>query len=291
MWDFLPCQELLCYIFCVDANTNQNSTIFKSLESVMRPLIRLMLARGITYVIFTDWLKRVYVETALQNFSLANKVTNDSRISVLTGVHRKDVRRLRETLLNDKSMIIPANVNLGSQLVSAWLTNPKIMLNNNPRSIPRLKKNGGELSFEALAELITKDVRARALLDELERLGAVTIDEDDMVSLVTEAFIPSKGEEEKTYYFGLGVGDHTSAAVNNVLGMQPTFFDRILHYDALSAETVQKIEAISKEHSSNLLQLINAETENLIQASQNNSEDKKRFSLGIYFYHEGTKNT
>jgi hypothetical protein len=275
----------------MDVNTNQNSIVFKALESVMRPLIRLMLARGITYVIFTDWLKRVYVETALQDFSLSNKVTNDSRISVLTGVHRKDVRRLRETLLDHKSITIPANVNLGSQLVSAWLTNPKFMLNNIPAKIPRLKKYGGEISFEALAELITKDVRARALLDELERLGAVSIDEDDMVSLATDAFIPSKGEEEKTFYLGLGVGDHTCAAVNNVLGMHPTFFDRVLHYDQLPDSSIQKIEALSREHSSHLLQLINKETESLNQATQNSLENKKRFSLGIYFYHEDIKNS
>lgn len=274
----------------MDENTNQNSTVFKALESVMRPLIRLMLARGITYVIFTDWLKRVYVETALQDFRLSNKVTNDSRISVVTGVHRKDVRRLRETLIINKSMVIPANVNLGSKLVSAWLTNPMFMLNNTSKPIPRLKKHGGDVSFEALAELITKDVRSRALLDELERIGAVTIDEDDMVSLVTDAFIPSKGDVEKTFYLGLGVGDHTSAAVNNVLGMHPTFFDRVLHYDQLPDSLIQKIEALSREHSSHLLQLINKETESLNKATQHSQENKKRFSLGIYFYHEDVKN-
>lgn len=273
----------------MDSLTNQNSFIFKALTHVMRPLVRFMLARGITYVIFADWLKGVYVETALQDFCLSNKTTNDSRISVLTGVHRKDVKRLREMVVKDSSMIIPTNVNLGSQLVSAWLTNPNFMLNNTPKAIPRLKKNGGEVSFEALAELITKDVRARALLDELERLGAVTIDENDMVSLVTEAFIPSKGEEEKVFYFGLGVGDHANAAINNVLGIQPSFYDRILHYEALSPDVIEKIEALSKEHSTNLLQLINAETEKIINNTQDKSDDKRRFSLGIYFYHEDEK--
>ncbi len=73
--------------------------------------------------------------------------------------------------------------------------------------------------------------------------------------------------------------------------MQPTFYDRILHYDALSENAIQKIEALSKEHSSHLLQLINAETEKIIQEPQNHSEIKKRFSLGIYFYHEEMKKT
>jgi Family of unknown function (DUF6502) len=276
--------SILCYYLYMDANTPINNVIFKALERAIKPLVRLMLARGITYVTFTDWLKRIYVETAVQDFSLPNKAINDSRVSILTGVHRKDVKRLRETLSDPSNDATPSNINLGSQLVSAWLSLPNYSENNVAKPIPRLKKQGADISFEALAETVTKDVRARALLDELERLGAVVIDEDDMVSLMTEAFIPSKGEEEKTFYLGLGVGDHTSAAVSNVLGAQPAYFDRVLHYNHLSTESIQAIEALSKEHSSKLLQLINTEASQLSTPSQ--SGDSKRFSLGIYFYHE-----
>jgi len=274
----------LCYDSFMDANTSINKAIFKALERAIKPLVRLMLARGITYVTFTDWLKRIYVETAVQDFSLPNKAINDSRVSIITGVHRKDVKRLREALSDPTSEATPSNVNLGSQLVAAWLSLPNYSENNIAKPIPRLKKQGAEVSFEALAEKITKDVRARALLDELERLGAVSIDEDDMVSLMTEAFIPSKGEEEKAFYLGLGVGDHTSAAVSNVLGEQPAYFDRVLHYNHLSTESIQAIEALSKEHSSKLLQLINTEANKLSTSSQ--AGESKRFSLGVYFYHE-----
>lgn len=272
----------------MDLNTSHDSAIFRALERAIKPLVRLMLARGITYVTFTDWLKRIYVETAVQDFSLPNKAINDSRVSILTGVHRKDVKRLRErlreTLSDPSSDATPSNINLGSQLVSAWLSLPNYSENNVAKPIPRLKKQGADVSFEALAETVTKDVRARALLDELERLGAIVIDEDDMVSLMTEAFIPAKGEEERTFYLGLGVGDHTSAAVSNVLDAKPAYFDRVLHYNHLSTESIQAIEALSKEHSSKLLQLINTEASQLSTPNQNG--DSKRFSLGVYFYHE-----
>lgn len=268
----------------MDLNTSHDSAIFKALERAIKPLVRLMLARGITYVTFTDWLKRIYVETAVQDFSLPSKAINDSRISVLTGVHRKDVKRLRDTLTADSDSSAPLNINLGSQLVTAWLTLPDYSEHYSAKPIPRLKTQGGDVSFEALSETVTKDVRARALLDELERLGAVTIDQDDIVTLVTDAFIPAKGEEEKTFYLGLGVGDHTSAAVSNVLGIQPSYFDRVLHYNHLSAESIKTIEALSKEHSSKLLQLINSEVNKINSINQAN--EGKRFSLGIYFFHE-----
>ncbi len=270
----------------MDARILQNSAIFKALERTMRPLVRLMLARGITYTQLTEWLKRIFVETAVKDFTLPDKAMNDSRISILTGVHRKDVRRLRETMLGSTSLDEPANVNLGSQLVSSWLSNPIYLDGTSPKSLPRLKKQGGDVSFEGLVESLTKDVRARALLDELERLGAVTIDDNDFVALVTDAFVPSKGEDEKAYYLGLGVGDHASAAVHNVLNGQPPCFDRVVHYTLVSAEAINMIEQLSREQGSRLLQEINREAKKLSSTESSGLAQGKRFTFGVYFYSE-----
>ncbi len=269
----------------MDAKVNQNSAIFQALYRVMRPLVRLMLARGITYIQFAEWLKHIFVESAVHDFALPDKATNDSRVSILTGVHRKDVRRLRE-LIHQTEEVTPTNVSLGSQIVSTWLANPLYCDANIPKVIPRLKKQGNEISFDSLAELVTKDVRARAILDELERLGVVQIDDEDMVTLMTDAFIPSKGEDEKVFYLGLGLGDHGAAAVSNVLNAQPAFFDRIVHYNQLPADSIAKIEELAREQSSQLLQSINKEAEQVVSEQPNIQSTSKRFSLGVYFYSE-----
>ena len=270
----------------MDTKVNQNSVIFKALECALKPLVRLMLARGITYIQLTEWLKHIFVETAVREFTLPDKAINDSRISVITGVHRKDVKRLREIMLINPMLVEPANVNLGSKIVSTWLSNGLYMDDGKPKSIARLRKDGGDVSFEALAEVVTKDVRARAALDELERVGAVNIDENDRVTLMTEAFIPTKGEDEKAYYLGLGVGDHTAAAVHNVLNCQPPSFDRVVHYKGLSLESIQDIEQLSRAQGSQLLQEINKKAEKLPSAADKSDIKSKRFTLGVYFYSE-----
>ena len=270
----------------MDTQLNQNSVIFKALECALKPLVRLMLARGITYIQLTEWLKHIFVETAVREFTLPDKAINDSRISVITGVHRKDVKRLREIMLINPMLVEPANVNLGSKIVSTWLSNGLYMDDGKPKSIARLRKDGGDVSFEALAEVVTKDVRARAALDELERVGAVNIDENDRVTLMTEAFIPTKGEDEKAYYLGLGVGDHTAAAVHNVLNCQPPSFDRVVHYKGLSLESIQDIEQLSRAQGSQLLQEINKKAEKLPSAADKSDIKSKRFTLGVYFYSE-----
>jgi hypothetical protein len=273
----------------MDAMVNQNSAIFKALNRVMKPLVRLMLARGITYIQFSEWLKHIFVETAISDFALPDKATNDSRISILTGVHRKDVRRLREQIDQSVASLTPMNVNLGSQIVATWLANPLYTQDNTPKVIPRLRKQGGDISFDGLAELVTKDVRARAILDELVRVGAVHVDDNDMVTLLTDAFIPSKGEDEKAYYLGLGLGDHGAAAVHNVLNIQPAYFDRLVHYNNLPVESVQYIEQLAREQSSQLLQSINKEAEKIASSQPMSEQHAKRFSLGVYFYTEDEK--
>jgi hypothetical protein len=278
--------SILCYYLFMNTKVNQNSAIFKALESALKPLVRLMLARGITYIQLTEWLKHIFVETAVREFNLPDKAINDSRISVVTGVHRKDVKRLRENMLINPSLVEPTNVNLGSKIVSAWLSNALYMNDDKPKSIARLKKDGGNISFEVLAESVTKDVRARAALDELERVGAVSVDAEDMVTLVTEAFIPAKGEDEKAYYLGLGVGDHTSAAVNNLLNHQPPSFDRVVHYKSLSLTSIEEIEQLSRAHGSQFLQEINKKAGKLPLNADNSEIKNKRFTLGVYFYSE-----
>lgn len=266
---------------------SEKSKLFAALERAIKPLVRLMLARGITFTQFTDWLKQIYINIAVQDFSLKDKAITDSRISIVTGIHRKDVRRLRSNIEDSSENKTPDSINLGSKLVATWLSSPELMDDHVAKKIPRLKKNGGATSFEALAEKVTKDVRARALLDELERLGVISIDDNDMVTLVTEAFIPSESETEKTFYLGLGVGDHTNAAVNNVLGNQPAFYDRIVHYNNFTESDIKLIETLSRTESGKLLQLINAESKKIsAKHTQPTDNNTKRFSLGVYFYSE-----
>lgn len=276
-------------IFFMQEMTTKQSAIFNALGRMMKPVVRLLLARGISYVQFTDWLKHVFIETAVETFGDADKGINDSKISVITGVHRKDVKRLRELSLTDAEAKVPNNVSWGSQLVSAWLNKPNYNNGDQPAAIARLRKQGQDISFEALSEIITRDVSSRALLDEFVRLGIVTIDDKDMVQLVTTAFIPAKGEDEKAYYLGLGVGDHASAAVNNVLSQQPASFDRLVHYNHFSAQSIEVIEKLSREQGDQLLQTINkeAEKQNILNPAQN--ENRKRFTLGVYFYAEDDK--
>jgi len=80
-----------------------------------------MLARGVTFPFLAELLKTLFVEVADADFRIGNKASTDSRINLMTGVHRKDVSRLRQALQSPDDSV-PSVVSLGAQLVAGNTT-------------------------------------------------------------------------------------------------------------------------------------------------------------------------
>ena len=64
-----------------------------AVRKVLRPLVRLLINFRITFPQLSEILKSVYVEVANEEFRLPDKAQTDTRLSFLTGVHRKDIPR------------------------------------------------------------------------------------------------------------------------------------------------------------------------------------------------------
>ncbi|CAI8846047.1 Pro-kuma_activ domain-containing protein [Pseudomonas sp. IT-196MI5] len=263
------------------------TSLLKALRHVMRPLVRLMLRQGVTYLVFADLLKEVFVEVADREFRLGDKAPTDSRISLLTGVHRKDVRRLRNTS-DPAASTLPENITFGAQLVNAWAKAPFCNDAGQPLPLPRLASVGGDRSFDALVAKVSTDIRARVVLDEWLRLGVVRLDEQDLVHLEAQAFVPQKGFDEKTAYLGHNLHDHASAAVHNLSGEVPAFFERSVHYDALTPASVEALrEAVASEGMQALLSF-NRLAADLEFRDLPSLETRQRITVGLYFYTEAS---
>ena len=263
------------------------TSLLKALRHVMRPLVRLMLRKGVTYLVFADLLKEVFVDVADREFRLGDKAPTDSRISLLTGVHRKDVRRLRNTG-DPTSTTLPENITFGAQLVNAWNSAPFCNDAGLPLPLPRLASAGGDRSFDALVAKVSTDIRARVVLDEWLRLGVVRLDEQDHVHLEAQAFVPQKGFDEKAAYLGHNLHDHACAAVHNLSSEGPAFFERSVHYDALAPMSVEALrEAVASEGMQALMSFNRLAAELEFQDLPS-LEPRQRITVGLYFYTEAS---
>ena len=256
-----------------------------ALRRILRPLIRLLLAHGIRFQAFCDLVKSAYIEVAENEFKLEDKPQTDSRISLLTGVHRRDVKRLRDN--PETASSVSPQASLSAQLLARWSGKPEHLdPQGAPLPLPRLASKGGERSFEALVQSVSKDFRSRVVLDEWLRQGIATLDEHDNVHLAAEAFVSPQGIEEKIFFFGQNIHDHLAATVHNMAGIAPPFFERCVYYDKLSPDSVRELARLTETIGMKALHNVNRRAIELQKKDEGREDAVQRTNFGIYNFSE-----
>jgi hypothetical protein len=258
-----------------------------AVRRMLRPLARLLMAHGIHFPAFSDLAKGVFVDVAARDFPDDGSGLSDSRVSLLSGVHRREVKRLRAKAPQYQA---PQSVSMGAQIAARWCAEAAYLDHQRrPKPLPRSFSHGGEVSFERLVEGVSKDIRPRAVLDEWLRLGVATLDESDCVHLSEAAFVPVHGLEEKAFFFGKNLHDHLAAATHNLLDGKPAYLERCVYYDGLSEESVEKLRVLSRELAVTALQEINRQAMTLQQLDVEREGANQRMTFGVYFYDESTR--
>lgn len=152
------------------------------LRSLLYRLVRIAIGAGMPYQAFSKLVREVYFEAAAVYEPVNGRANSDSRVSLLTGLPRRDVRALRE---RGETPATP-QPGLERQVMDAWTSNLELMDSQGELlPLPRTIRQGGSKSFEALVESVSTDIRARSLLDEWLRKGLVVLDEQDRVVMTT----------------------------------------------------------------------------------------------------------
>lgn len=190
--------------------------LLRALAGVLAPLTRLLLASGVDYTRLAAELKPLFMEQARLELMRGGQPATDSAVSLLSGVHRKDVREWRQ---NGLSARISQEVSISSQVYARWVQDPLYRdRRKRPKPLPRL---GSGASFESLARSVTQDVHPYTVLTELIRLGMAKIEVrkgQEFVLPNQDGYIPPAGSREILDLFSANLSDHASAAVSNLLG-------------------------------------------------------------------------
>lgn len=245
------------------------------LDSLLGPLARLLVARGVLFPDFAERMKAHYVEAAE---ALAAGRATDSRLSVMTGLQRRDVTRLRGFAPKQ------ARTNHLSRLVALWRSAPGYRGADGPRPLP---KSGPAPSFEALAREVRRDVHPRTMLDTLVATGTVALDPATQeVRLLASSYLPLAGSDDQIGYLAHNLGDHVLAATENVLGRNPPHFERALHYTGLTPAQADEIEAEYRAGQMALLERLGlrAAAMKAETGATRGGKARERFRAGGYFY-------
>jgi hypothetical protein len=266
-----------------DAPSPTPKPLLAAVKRLLRPLVRLLITKGMGLPALTEMLKEVYVDVALTEFPTEGKKQTDSSISILTGVHRKDVKRLRTK--KDRGPRAPRTVGIGAQLVARWVgSSDTTDKKGRPIPLPRQADSPGKPAFDSLVAGISTDVRPRAVLDEWLRLGIAHIDKEDRVVLNQLAFVPQKGLEEKAFFLGRNVHDHIAAAAYNLLGEGNPQLERSVHYSELTPESAAMLAQAAQRAGMEALLDINRLALDLAAKDKGKENATRRINFGLYFY-------
>ncbi len=250
-----------------------------AVASVLRPLVRYLIGQGVTYPGLCALLKTVYVQEAAHFAPIEGAVVTDSRVALLSGVHRKEVSRLRtqpDTLLSPSRA-----ASIAARVVAEWASAPSYAdPDGHPRALP-LKDVGGP-SFEGLVRRVKADLRANVIIEELVRVG-VAVQEGGLVRLKRTAYV-SDLPQEKLHFLGANVGDHLASATHNLEAPDDRFIERAVYYNGIPAAYMpdlrsrlfQTADRFIREANQMIMPLDDEQTEG----------HHKRVRLGVFYFEE-----
>ena len=185
------------------------SRILKALFAALRPLAKALLRAGIGYREFSEAAKAAFITEATEGFGVRGRATNISRVAVMTGLSRKEVKRIRDegldVLFGGHFVESPASV-----VLSRWHTDPKFLDKNGAPK--RLYFDKGEHSFVDLVKGCAGDIPPGALRAELNRVGAISEDSERQLTVRSRHFIP-KGLDDRLI---IGLEDIVAADIETL---------------------------------------------------------------------------
>jgi hypothetical protein len=269
----------------MDAETQPTSMLDAAVLRLLRPLARLLLRHAVPFSAFQELAKRAYVAAALADFTIPGKKPSVSRASILTGLTRKDVQRL--VAEPDPSVGISSErYNRAARVLTGWVRDPDFQdADGQPRGLDA----DGEFGFAALVKRYSGDMPARAMLDELLRVGAVQRLEDGRIEPLTRAYVPHHSAADKLVILGADVSDLIDTIDHNMLhGSIDPRFQRKVMYHHVPVEALPAFRKLSAAQAQALLEKLDIWLAD--QCAEPSRDDVKapsaRAGLGIFYFEE-----
>ena len=164
----------------------------KLIKRIISPIIDLLLIFGVNYKAFSAISKEVYISIAAKKFGKRKRLANNSRISIATGISRREVSRIKKSLLGEKSIEEHVASPL-QRVIDLWIFNGNF---HDQDSLPKLLSyDDGSTSFCKLVGQSRINVTPRSVMHELERLGLIEHNKEGKIRLLQNKVINDSNED------------------------------------------------------------------------------------------------
>lgn len=256
---------------------NAQARVEKILTAILRPLSKLLIKNNVPLVVGVETMKRALVEAAAEGDD-----ATDSLVSLRTGVHRKDVKRLRAALSD--GTIEKSPIRGLAMILSVWSNVAEFQdAQGRPRILRRTSAEGAP-GFDDLVRTSKVDLAPATVLQELEAQALVTRHADGRIELLSTTFV-AQTADAALEAFEATITDHLRIAAENVQSPPGAArqFDQVVRYSHLSDDSVKALEAEARKLARAYLEHMNAMAHRLQSEDDASGQlASGRFVSGVY---------
>ena len=261
-------------------------TALAACRQLMEPIIGILLRNGVTHKDLVAICKQIYVQVASEEFGLRGRQTNLSRVAMLTGIDRKEVARIKDSLNNaNEGEHNQQHQDRLTRLLSAWHQDPDFCDSGN-HPLP-LSIEGEQHSFALLARRYGGDFPASALLKELKRVAVVEDQPDGKVIATKRYFVPAQSDPGALLRAGSVFNDLGSTLHHNLYKankQQPLRFERRASNAQMLPENLAAFREFVAQEGQAFLEKIDAWLSEHEQPETDSDGELMRMGVGTYLF-------
>lgn len=264
----------------MDVDARLRLALTAAIQRLLRPLVRVLLRQSVPFGAFEEIAKQVYVDVAMKEFAIPGKKPSISRASILTGLTRKDVQA--RVASPELAVDGEEHYNRAARVLSAWTRHADYQ---DEAGQPRALEIDGPEGFAALVRRHSGDMPARAVLDELLRVGAVRQREDGRFEPIARAYVPQRSAIEKIGILGSDVADLIETIDHNIEhGADDPRFQRKVMYHSIDVDALPAFRRLSAGQAQALLERMDRWLATRDVEPGHEKRPHKRIGLGIYYF-------
>jgi hypothetical protein len=259
-----------------------------AVRRLLRPVVREMIASGLTYTTFNQLVKQLFLDVAAEDFALPFKRQTDSRLALVTGISRKEISQLRRRRHGVADMP-EVEESVVTHVIGRWMAGPPFA---TPDGIPRRLRyesaDPNAVSFARLVRELGIDIPVRAVLDELLHIGSAALLPDGEVELRREVHIPAADSEGKLALLGSDTAELFSTIMHNIEGGEAPWLQRKVVYDNVGGDALPALREEARHGGLDFVRRANAL---LASYDRDRHPDapggrRSRVVVGVYYFEE-----
>ncbi len=259
---------------------------------LLRSAVAILLESGVTWKDFAQLGKSVFVEVAMSRFGKSGRPANVSRVSIITGLSRREVMRQRDQLKAGEAPPQGRATHAG-RVLSGWYQDADFLgTDGQPRRLCDIGE-GMDDDTPGMTELLARyagDVPDVALLKELIHSGAVRRLRDGRLQALQRYYMPGDLAPDAVLRYGSVTGQLGDTVLYNLTRKpeQPARFEGRASNAQMPAAQAPAFRNMVEQHGEQWLEQVDA----WLSEHENDDVDAPgvRLGVGIYLIEEDLDN-